>query len=216
MRKIFLTVISLLVSTQGLSGKGQRHHKAHKHGAGKVNIAEDGSKLVVDLKISLHDLVGFEHEPKNDKQRQAVEKLKQGFLDTLPKVVSSQTCKYETSTLIIDRDEVSPKSPKGSATRKKHEKIVEKDHHDHHSDHANSHVEKNHGGRKFKKPPKAIHGELDVRYEFLCAEENKLSMIELPVLAKYKSLSHLEGQFLGKSGARKIKLSKPNYRIQFK
>ncbi|MCF7994732.1 MAG: DUF2796 domain-containing protein, partial [Chromatiaceae bacterium] len=48
-----------------------RQQGAHVHGVGQLNVAVDGSALLVELISPAMDLVGFEHAPRNEAQRTA-------------------------------------------------------------------------------------------------------------------------------------------------
>ncbi len=52
---------------------------AHEHGVATLTVALDGRKLVVELKSPLDNLVGFEHAPRNDKQRAALAKMEESL-----------------------------------------------------------------------------------------------------------------------------------------
>lgn len=45
---------------------------AHQHGVAEMRIVIDGSRLEVALETPLDNVVGFEHAPRNDRQRDAV------------------------------------------------------------------------------------------------------------------------------------------------
>lgn len=46
-------------------------HKAHVHGVVKLDMAVQGNTLAVQLEAPLDSLLGFEHRPRTDAQRQA-------------------------------------------------------------------------------------------------------------------------------------------------
>lgn len=47
--------------------------KAHQHGAARLDIAQDGRVLGIDLEAPLDDLLGFERAPRTDAERRSVE-----------------------------------------------------------------------------------------------------------------------------------------------
>src|SRR3954469_21515167 len=53
---------------------------AHEHGVARLDVAVEGTKIMVMLDTPLDNLVGFEHEPRNDAEHQkadaAVSRLK--------------------------------------------------------------------------------------------------------------------------------------------
>ena len=48
---------------------------AHEHGAAHLDVAIDGATLEVSLESPLDNLLGFEHAPRNEKQRSAVKNM---------------------------------------------------------------------------------------------------------------------------------------------
>lgn len=59
----------MLVGGWPLAGHAQH---AHVHGAARLGVAVDGATLLVDLDAPLESLVGFEHEPRTARQREAM------------------------------------------------------------------------------------------------------------------------------------------------
>lgn len=49
-----------------------RHHEAHTHGIADLNIAIDDDSVFIELESPAINLLGFEHKPHNDAQRQAL------------------------------------------------------------------------------------------------------------------------------------------------
>ncbi len=82
---------SLLGASQALAHGG----KAHVHGAGKMQVVVDGNELSIRIEAPLHDLVGFEHAPRSDRQRsaarQALDRFNQG--ETLFTPSSAAQCR---------------------------------------------------------------------------------------------------------------------------
>lgn len=61
-----------LCALAGAIGPVSAQEPAHKHGAAELRIVVDGPQLQLALETPLDNLVGFEHAPRNDKQRTAV------------------------------------------------------------------------------------------------------------------------------------------------
>ena len=55
----------------------QRHHHAHEHGVSKLKIAIDGPVLEIRLESPGMDIVGFEHAPSTDEDKQAIAKAEE-------------------------------------------------------------------------------------------------------------------------------------------
>jgi len=52
-----------------------RQVDAHIHGGATLAIAVDGKTVTAELETPLYNLLGFEHEPETDEQKDAVEKV---------------------------------------------------------------------------------------------------------------------------------------------
>ena len=50
----------------------QRQHDAHVHGAGTLNLVQEGQQLHIDLDIPGMDIVGFEYKARTTAQKQTV------------------------------------------------------------------------------------------------------------------------------------------------
>lgn len=62
----------VLVSLTSFAEKKHRHHEAHSHGAGQLNIAFDNLVGKIEFKAAAEGIVGFEHQAKSDKDKKAV------------------------------------------------------------------------------------------------------------------------------------------------
>ena len=54
------------------SDDGHREHDPHEHGRGMLDIVLEGEELVAELRIPAVNVVGFEHAPRDDTEREAV------------------------------------------------------------------------------------------------------------------------------------------------
>jgi hypothetical protein len=52
---------------------------AHEHGVAKLDVSLDGGTLLIALDSPLDNLAGFEHAPRNDKQRAALAKMEENL-----------------------------------------------------------------------------------------------------------------------------------------
>lgn len=44
----------------------------HQHGAGELNIVVDGHELMMEVRLPAADVIGFEHSPRDDEQKEKV------------------------------------------------------------------------------------------------------------------------------------------------
>ncbi|MFB9215651.1 zinc uptake protein ZrgA [Vibrio sinaloensis] len=121
-------LIALTVSHAATAEEGFRQHDAHVHGEVELNIAQDGKELLIEITAPGADVVGFEHAPQNDEQKQTLAQAVK-TLDSANLVFSlTQTagCKIThhsvTHTLAEDHDDHG------------HDEHKHDDHHDHDHD----------------------------------------------------------------------------------
>ena len=72
-----------------------REHEAHEHGHGTLDIVVEGEELVIELRIPAVNVVGFEHAPKDDAEREAVRRALVPFADAASVLVVSAEAKCE-------------------------------------------------------------------------------------------------------------------------
>jgi hypothetical protein len=60
-------------------GEHFRTQGAHEHGVARLNVAVEGPLLLLELETPLMNLVGFEHAPRDDAQRQALAAAESGL-----------------------------------------------------------------------------------------------------------------------------------------
>ncbi|MBC3919314.1 DUF2796 domain-containing protein [Undibacterium sp. CY18W] len=102
-----LIPIALFTFLQSLTAWASAHeaheaHEAHVHGVATLSLAQDGSKLFLEFDSPLDNLLGFEHAPRTDKQKQTARDL----LDlmhkpaTLIKLTAEADCQLSTVKLL--------------------------------------------------------------------------------------------------------------------
>lgn len=69
-----LIPLTLLAALQ-LIAINSSAHEAHVHGSATVLLAQDGNRLTLEFDSPLDNLLGFEHAPRTDKQKQAAKAL---------------------------------------------------------------------------------------------------------------------------------------------
>jgi len=72
MNKLIQIIILSLLQAVATSSTA---HEAHVHGSATVLLAQDGNRLTLEFDSPLDNLLGFEHAPRTDKQKQAAKAL---------------------------------------------------------------------------------------------------------------------------------------------
>lgn len=80
---ILPSLLFALTSFAGSKKHSHREHEAHVHGGGTLQVAFDGLAGVAEFKAASQGILGFEHQPKSDKDKKklasAIEKFETGF-----------------------------------------------------------------------------------------------------------------------------------------
>lgn len=164
-------------------GSEHRQHGAHVHGVIEANIAQDGEHLLFEVTAPGADVVGFEHAPKNEEQKQtlsqAVKTLNNpNVIFTLPKDAKCTLEEVHVSHNLTNGDD---------------------EHHDHDHDHDQ------HDGEHHKEHSK--HGEFNAQYEYHCEAISKLNQIETQWFMHFTHSQKMTVQYLGDSGQKATTLT---------
>lgn len=119
-----LTLVFHLVATPAIAkDKGKRehrHHEAHVHGAATLQLAFDQAKGKLEFKAASEGVLGFEHQPKTEREKKAlstmISEIENG-IKTMVKFDESLNCAFTKDKIEMRAED--------------HSKENEKDHEDH-------------------------------------------------------------------------------------
>lgn len=160
--------LPLWLASPVLADEEHRQLDAHEHGHGTFQIAIEGNKLMMVLEAPGADIVGFEHEPGNDQQKEAIEKARALLLKGVSvfKLPAKAGCKMITSKVGIPGHEHKDEGKEGE--------------HDKHEEHEADHKE----GEK--------HSEFHARFELECAAMDQLDIIDFPYFSHFVGAKELD------------------------
>lgn len=184
MFKLIITslLINFSVSVLAADKKEKRHHYAHEHGTGKLNLAIESKSLLVEIEVPAHDIVGFEHYPESDTQKKlvndAIASLKN--VDEIIMLPQSANCVSEKEAVVET------------------EILNEGDHHDkNHKDHKDHKEGKDHHkeGKDHDK-----HSEFHINYSLTCQNIDKLDQVTVLAFKKFAEMKKIVAQAVTSSG----------------
>ncbi|ANO31953.1 zinc-binding protein [Vibrio breoganii] len=170
-----LSAVTLAVASVSVHAEENfRQHSAHVHGSVEFNIAQDGQDLLVEILAPGADVVGFEHAPNNDEQRQALEKAltQLNAADSILKMSSAAGCELSTAQVshTLGGDDDHDGHDHGDhADEHDHDAHGHDDHADKHDHDAHGHDDHDHSGG---------HGEFNIAYQYQCKDVSKLTEID--------------------------------------
>ena len=177
----------LLASTALAASEGEyREHDAHEHGHGTLDIVVEGAALVAELRIPSVNVVGFEHAPRDDAEREAVRRALVPFMDAASVLVPSAQaqCEVEEAEAVIasmDREEHHDGDESGEGEESEGEG----------HDEAETEAETETGEQAEGSGAEA-HSELHASYHFRCAAPDRLVRIEVRVFEHLHDAEELE------------------------
>ncbi len=181
---ILLVAIITVVAVQ--AAPLERQHGAHVHGQANGTLAVDNGRLSLSLVVPGVNLVGFEHPPSDDDQRQRLDKVEQALEsgDWLT-FDSDGDCRIESSELAM------PGFAEGSHDHDEH-------HHDHHHHDHNDHE----------------HAEFHVDVDIACIRVGRLGWIELNLFEDYPGNEKIRMDVLRDTRAERLRLTPGDTRIR--
>ena len=186
------------------SEDGHREHDPHEHGHGALDIVLEGEELVAELRIPAVNVVGFEHAPRDDAEREAVHEAVVRFANAAAVLVpaADAECEIEDAEAEIagtDHDgnwrvgaqgeveEGHEGEDHDSDAHAKHEHEEgehEEEGHAKHEHEEEEHEEEGHAKHEEKHAADAgaeAHSELHVAYRFHCHAPERLARIDVRV-----------------------------------
>ncbi len=71
-----------LIGSAALTLHANTHqHGAHEHGRGVMNVVTQGREVLIELELPAVHVVGFEHAPRTDAERHAIEAARERYSD---------------------------------------------------------------------------------------------------------------------------------------
>ena len=173
--------VSATLAVLSASAGEQRQVDAHEHGVTVVNAALEDAALVIELESPAMNIVGFEHPPRTDEQKQAVVRAL-AVLETdssLFAINSEAQCSLTDASVahVID----------AADEGRDHENHDHEEHDDGHADHDDEHDDHEAGS----------HAEFVGEYLFTCRQPQKLSRITVGLFAAFPLTEEVELSFLG-------------------
>ncbi len=192
----------------------QHQHGAHVHGIAHLNVALEGENLYMEFVSPAANIVGFEHHPKNQAQRDAI----------------------ETARNTLKNAEAVFKLPPAAGARLVEASVVSEAEHDTHHDaehghegedhHASEHDHEGEGHHEEKAGSDHAHHDADDHksethsdfravYRFSCQNPDKFATIEVRLFELFPGIEEIEVQILTetKQTAMELTAKKPKIRL---
>lgn len=171
--------ISLLLLTGAVvsvSADEQRHHDAHEHGVGMLNVAQENADLHIEFDTPAVNIVGFEHAPRSEQEREtlerALERLSDGIaLFVFPEKSGCRQLDADVITPLVGREEVDV----------------------HVAGHEN---EAEHAEQGHEHEDEETHADITATWRFSCVHPGSLDRIDVRLFEAFPLTQRLTVQFI--------------------
>ena len=169
--------------------------RAHEHGVGSLSIAVEGNEVEIELIVPGSDVVGFEHLPSSESERQAV-------------IMGAKTLRDDSGIVIL--------SPKAgcriedvgiSSGLMKNQKDEHK--HEHKHEHKDEHK------AEHKDEHKEVHAEFIAHYHFHCDHPEKLTGAKVGFFKVFPTARELEVKWITPAGQGAAELTGDSPSLKF-
>ncbi len=225
----FSTLFAAALATAPIvaSAQTERDLDSHEHGSALLNIAVDGSAVIVELESPWDNLVGFEHAPSTDEQHALVDSA----LDILnePGQLFSfigTSCTIAEKTLESKLEDTDGHDEHHDEHDDKHGEKHDDDHehddehaeghdddHDHDDEHAEKHDDDHGHGHDDHPDESSAHSSILALYNFSCEDTSKLSSMDVNILDIWSGFDELDVQLIGENGQSSMELTAGNTQI---
>ena len=191
---------------------GHRQHDAHEHGVGLLTVVPEGKVVRIELEVPAVNVVGFEHAPTNNEERQTIKtkthifRRADGFFALSPKA----NCEKQSAQAALR-----------GAQGEHHD---DKDQHGHKDEHASekqaAHHDDKHGhGHKDEHDEDkdaSSHSSLVASYVYRCEAPRKLETIEVHLFEHLLDMRTLQAQVATATHQTQVRLSGKAHKIDLR
>ncbi|ENM5741949.1 zinc uptake protein ZrgA [Vibrio metoecus] len=205
-------MVGATLSGNALADHQHRQHEAHVHGQVELNIAQDGHDVLIEVTAPGADVVGFEHAPQDDAQKQALENALEALHHPEKLFVLNNKAQCETRDVLI-------KHNLGGEEHEDHHSHQEGEAHDHdtahnHSEHDHAaHDHQGHDHEADEHDEEHQHGTFSVQYQFHCEAIDELKQIDTQWFQHFPSTEKIQVNVLTEKQQSALQLNAKQTRI---
>ena len=190
MKNIFIVLVCLFVSFDILA-QVSRQKDSHEHGAAKLMMVMEGEKLQVEFEVPSESLIGFEHFPKSQSNRENFNKAIKVLSD--PSKLFSQPIKAEC--LLVGMNV----SQSLFSNEEEH-------------GHDESEKEEEHGHDESEKSE--IHSEFKSNYYWNCQHLDEIDSIGTQLMSFFPRIEEIRVNWISNNGQGSLELESEDDRIK--
>ncbi|MGA0887850.1 MAG: DUF2796 domain-containing protein [bacterium] len=204
MKQLSLLLIIFLYGV--LKTLAQGSLEAHVHGEASLNLVLDDQSLFIEFESPAYNLVGFEHEPKDQIQQKEV----QDTLSLLSRPRKVFGFSAQAGCLVESVSVTTTMAGVGKNTVGYEEEHHEEEHHE-----EEHHEEEHHDHSDGDSTNKESHSEFKANYLMICSEPEKLRTIEFKLFKEFLGLKSVQVQWINGEGQGYIELNAESSKLEW-
>ena len=201
MKNIFIVLVCLFVSFDILA-QAARQKDSHEHGAAIIKMVMEDEKLQIEFEVPSESLIGFEHFPKSQSNRENFNKAIKVLSD--PSKLFSQPIKAEC--LLVGMN-VSQSLFSNEEEHGHDESEKEEEH-----GHDESEKEDEHGHDESEKSE--IHSEFKSNYYWNCQHLDEIDSIGTQLMSFFPRIEEIRVNWISNNGQGSLELESEDDRIK--
>jgi len=201
MKNIFIVLVCLFVSFDILA-QVSRQKDSHEHGAAIIKMVMEDEKLQIEFEVPSESLIGFEHFPKSQSNRENFNKAIKVLSD--PSKLFSQPIKAEC--LLVGMN-VSQSLFSNEEEHGHDESEKEEEH-----GHDESEKEEEHGHDESEKSE--IHSEFKSNYYWNCQHLDEIDSIGTQLMSFFPRIEEIRVNWISNNGQGSLELESEDDRIK--
>lgn len=203
MMKSLCPALGLTLLAAGFVHAESRELDAHQHGHGTLNIAFEGSSVVMELEAPGADIVGFEHPPESAADRALVDAAIADLAKPLDLFVlpAGAGCTVTAAAAsLIGEDDHGDEHDDEHADKDDHDDAKKDDHDADHSEHDGEEAEEG-------------HTEFHAEYALKCADPSAIDVIVFAYFKRFPNAAELDIQMISDKGAKGFEVEHDDPRL---
>jgi hypothetical protein len=174
---------TLAPAEEGHHDQSHRGHGAHVHGLGRLDLAQEGAEVYLSLVTPAANLLGFEHRPRGDAERAALEETVAALRDGPALFRFTEAAGCTLAEALVESSLLGPEGLGGGEAS------------------GEDHGQDQDGGD---------HADMEVEYRFHCARPAELKEVRVTLFDRFPALQRLDVQLATDHGQGAAELTPTN------
>ena len=197
MKNIFILSVCLSISFNVLA-EASRQKDSHEHGAANLKIALEGEKIQVEFEVPSESLIGFEHFPKSESNRENFSNAIKILSDPSRLFAMSREGECLLVGMNISQSLFSNEEEHG--------------HDDSEDEHGKDESEEEHGHDQSEKSE--IHSEFKSNYSWNCQHLDEIDSIGTQLMTVFPKIEEIRVNWISNNGQGSLELESKEDRIK--